>query len=181
MWIVAKDPLDNAFCIDLIHGRWNPDEVVERMVGLYVKRNPRWWVIEKRVLTTWVLPFVRKAEEQYRITMTPRKASLKGYVDKDHHIKGLQPRFANGKIFFCDTISPAEMTQRQMGSKIVIDGPLVNAFVRWPRAKLKDVADALAYMDGLDDDDSPLVPKPRGWDTGRAILQEPPVNPWKMY
>ena len=181
LWIVAKDPLDNVFCIDLVHGRWNPDEVMERMAGLYVKRNPRWWVIEKRVLTTWVLPLVRKAEEQYRLTMTPKKASLKGYVDKDHHIKGLQPRFAGGKIFFCDTISPSELTQKQMGNKITVEGPLVYAFTRWPRAKLKDVADALAYVDGLDDDDSPLVPKPRDWARVRSGGDESSGENWKMF
>ena len=181
IWIVAKDPLDNVFCIDLIHGRWKPSVVMEKMASLWIKRNPRWWVVEKRVLTTWVKPLVEKANEQFRISMTVREASLKGYVDKDHHIKGLQPRFASNKIFFCDTISPIEMTQRQIGSKIIIEGPLVNAFVRWPRAKLKDVADALAYLDGLDDDDSPLVPKPRRWEETRMESVDESGSKWKMY
>ena len=181
MWIVAKDPGDRAFCLDLRHGRWKPAVTMEKMVALFNTWNPRWWVVEQRVLTTWVLPLVQKAEEEFRISMPVRKASSKGYSNKKHHIEGLEPRFRGGTIFFCDTMPKVDMEQRQIGSKIIIEGPVVNAFVRWPKAKLVDVPDALAYLDELDDNESPLVPKPRMWEETRMESVDESGSKWKMY
>lgn len=161
LWIVSLDHLGNLYLIDLIHGRFDPAETMDHMTSMWIRWNPMWFVMENRVLTTWALPLIRAKERETGIHMGYRLASGRGYAGKEHHILQLQPRFREQRIYFCDSLPESEIIFEDFGKKKVARGPLPNMCVRFPRAKLKDVLDALAYVDNMDKDGAPLCPLPK--------------------
>jgi hypothetical protein len=178
LWIVAKDAGDTLYCIDIVHGRWDPSDVMTKMVGMFERWHPRWFVIENRVITKWALPLIRATEREYGTALPYRVASGKGYRSKDHHIESMEPRFRRHRIVFCDSMPKMDISVRTMGEKKIVSGAVVNAFLKFPRGKLKDIPDALAYMDGMDEEDAPLVPRPMNVE--KTWTEQPTDNPWKF-
>jgi hypothetical protein len=179
IWIVSKDAADTLYCIDLIHGRWEPSLIMRKMIGMFERWNVRWFALENRVITKWALPLVRAAEREYGVVLPHRTATAKSYVSKTHHIESLEPRFRNSKIVFCDSIPKTDIHIKTIGTKEIVSGAVHEAFVKFPRGKLKDIPDALAYADCYDDEGAPLVPKPRTNDY-KVFTEKPSSNPWKF-
>jgi len=179
LWVVAVDHLGTVYCLDLVHGHWNGDRVMEHLRVLFEKWYPRWFVIENRVLTTWALPAIRLKERESDVHMPYRIATGVGYGNKDVHIAGLEPVFRNGRIFFCDSMPARDIRFTEYRGTAEASGPVVNAFVRFPRAKLKDIPDALAYVLGRDKDGAALCPSPHA---RRNAVNEVRRNrnPWSL-
>jgi len=183
-WVVGKDDIkkaENVYCFDLMHGKWQPSETKKRLAALFGKWHPKWFTVEQRAMNAWVREAIQAAAREYQITMPDRKAAAGNY-SKEDHVRRLEPRFRAGRIWFMDTMPQSEIRQRRTtGGVNRVIGHLVEALMKWPKGRLKDVLDALAYVECMDEHGAPLVPRMRkkkaeGW----VPHPNKPKNPWAM-
>ena len=182
MWVVAKDSVDTAYGIDVVHGKFEPELMLNYLVALFGKWNLCWFCAEDRVLTKFLEELVRQKERLANVHLPFHIISGKRYPGKDLHIRSLRPRFVSHTILFCDTLPKEEMREIRAneGDAVRMEGNVVRAFTRFPRGKLKDVADALAHIDGRDQFDAPLVPTPVKQKSGDWVPETRVTNPWRF-
>jgi len=177
--LVAAD--DTAYLADLQVGLWKPEEVEQRIIDTIKNWRSRCRLI-CQILETNAANNVFQSgiERRARASQIPLNiVKLRrgvGEQSKNQRIKGLSPRFASGKFCVLDCVPretsirgkvrvlwhPEGFHDKQKGMHLP-SGMLVDQFVR-PNAKFKDIPDALADLEAIDNQDRRICapsPQPR--------------------
>lgn len=165
--VVAMDSIHNAYLLDSIMGRWQPNTVVERifeMHELWEQRVPIGGVLMEEVTMNRVFSAMIENEgrtRQTRINLIPTKRGISEGT-KDERIMGLQYRFAHKQFFVVDTCNRYYQDAGQTlvyfdpngfkdeSGETMPGGELVDQFVQFPAWGRKDAADAMADIEATD-------------------------------
>lgn len=142
---VAIDPLNNWYVLEVDRGRWNTHEIVDmlvrvrrRMIQQYQCR-PRVGmetVAFQKTLKFYADDLIRRRKLE-RFTIHEFRTDTQ--ISKEKRIRGLQPHFQNGKVFF-----RGHEKQHTKGFEA-----LCEEVEQFPRGKTRDCLDALAYLPQL--------------------------------
>lgn len=122
---------DNIWLVDMVRGRWQSLEIVDRIINFWVRYKQRDVGIEQGVLSYSIMPLLKKrvAEKRaYALHTIPLKP---GKADKVARARAIQGRIQQGKVFFPEDAPWAEV--------------LLQELLRFPHGVHDDCVDALAY------------------------------------
>lgn len=129
--VVGIDNEDNIYIVDVWRGRWQSDELVEKILDLYEKWKPSIVGVEKGVIEMSIGPFLDKRIEERKLWEMFIEELKPGRRDKVARARAIQGRLQQGKVYF-----PA-------------DGPfthtLIAEMLRFPSGEHDDQVDALAW------------------------------------
>jgi phage terminase large subunit-like protein len=144
---VAIDNLSRWFVLNLNRDKYNPREIVDRILYEHDKYESEITGIEevgKDTIKFYLLERMKKLNKFFRL-----KELKTGGVNKEDRIKRLIPRFENGMIFL-----PLSLQRKNWeGKTIDVVEWFENEYLYFPLAKTDDIIDALAYQEDL-------IPKP---------------------
>jgi len=127
---VGIDKFSNVYILDILRARLKVNE----LNNLIFQQNERWHPLQigiEDVAFQRALRYSLKQEEEKRKRYLPI-IELKPYArSKDQRIKGLQPLYANGKVYH--------------SKELVYNVYLEDELTRFPNGKHDDLIDALAY------------------------------------
>ena len=130
--VVNRVDVDNRWYIKSSHKRMNSAALITHVFDLWEKEKPDAIGIEETTYLDAVYPFLKL--EMVKRNVFPVIYPLKhGGVNKHLRIRGLLPRYENGKIYHiegeCEVLEEEQM--------------------RFPKGKNDDVLDALAYQEHI--------------------------------
>lgn len=131
--VVAVDEGNNWYVLDVIYGRFNPSETIERVFWAVKKYKPLEVGIEKVQYQAALSHFLEKEMRRRNLFFTITE--LKASKQKEIRIKALEPRFKAGLVHFPDIAD--WLTE------------LESELLMFPRGKHDDLIDALAYMEQI--------------------------------
>jgi hypothetical protein len=169
MAYMAFDRADNAILMDVALGQWDPTETISNYVGMLQKWQGRCYhrgeLMEKTdanyVFETAFKESALRAGIQHQLRFIRRPLDS---VNKEKRIRGLAPRFRDGRFFVNSTVPRTFMTQR--GEMVLWDpegwkddqtgmrlpgGFLVDCFTGFPSSSQRDIPDAISDMDRNDE------------------------------
>ncbi len=168
---VAVDSISNIYVLDVQVGKWKPDEVVKRIFAMCAQWRVRHVTMEQ---TAWSDIYRALIDVECKIRQIfLRIRSLRGRSEKskEQRILSLQPVFEQGKIFWLVSI-PHELLNVSGGEAF---GEIPEEFIRFPKGKKKDIADALSDV-RWHDRDGAACPGPR-YRRGQAPRGHSGMNP----
>jgi len=127
---LGTDKFKNVYILDIIRDRFKVNELINTIFHQYERWHPLSIGIED-VAFQAALRYAIQQEQQDRkrylpiIELKPRTRS------KDQRIKGLQPLYANGKVYH--------------NKSLLFNNYLEDELLRFPRGKNDDLIDAFAY------------------------------------
>ena len=128
----ALDKEDNLWLVDMRRGRWNSFEIVEQMLRVQRRYNPRTMGIEKGQIQLAIGPYLEKRIQEERLYEMNIKELPPGRRDKESRARAIQGRMAQGKVWF-----PRD--------KDWVDA-LMQELLQFPNGKHDDAVDALAWI-----------------------------------
>lgn len=130
--VVGVDLEDNVYVVDVWRGRWQSNELVEKILDLYEKWKPSIVGLEKGLIEMSIGPFLEKRIGERKLWEMYIEELRPGRRDKVARARAIQGRLQQGKVFF-----PA-------------DGPfthtLIAEMLRFPSGEHDDQVDALAWV-----------------------------------
>ncbi len=156
---IALGPHGEWFILNLIRDKYNPKQIVDRIMFEVEQFNPEVTGIEengKETIRFYLVERMKQLNKFFRV-----KELKTRQVPKEDRIRRMIPRWENGMIFL-----PVSLKRKNWENKVV---DLVEAFedeyIHFPLAKHDDLMDALAYQEDM----MPRVKKDdRGRRKGRA-------------
>lgn len=130
---VALDNFNNIYILDVRRIQAKPQEVIEEIFKVWEQWHPIYMGIEE-VAFQKALRYALQQEMNNRNKWLPLKEVKPANRTKDQRIRGLQPLYANRKVFH----------NKSMANTVYLEDELL----RFPLGKNDDIIDALAY--GLD-------------------------------
>jgi phage terminase large subunit-like protein len=157
---IAVDELNRWFVLNLNRDKYNPREVVDRILYEQEIYQADITGIEengKDTIQFYLLERMRKLGRFFRL-----KELKTGGVNKEDRIRRLVPRFENGVVFLPTTIP----RKNWEGQTIDVVEWFEDEYMYFPLAKTDDIMDALCYQEDV-------IPKPgktNGRRTGKARI-----------
>ena len=165
----ACDPPPTPILLHVPLGQWDPTETIRNYVGMLQKWQGRCYhrgeLMEKTdanyVFDTTFKEAALRAGIQHQLRFIRRPLDS---VNKEKRIRGLAPRFRDGRFFVNSTVPRTFMTQR--GEMVLWDpegwkdeqtgmrlpgGFLVDCFTGFPASSQRDIPDAISDMDRNDE------------------------------
>jgi predicted phage terminase large subunit-like protein len=130
--IVGVDEYDQMFVVDLVRGRYDGFELVEKILDLYEQWRPGIVGIEKGHIEMALGPFLEKRVRERKLYEAYFKDLKVGRRDKEARARAIQGRMQQGMVYF-----PKDA---------VWTGPLVAELLRFPNGTHDDQVDALAWI-----------------------------------
>ena len=166
--VVGMDSADNAYVLDTALGHMEVETFKRAFFNLYLKWANKGWFrgasFEQGSLGTVFRSVLDERARQMGIKLNyvEQKRGV-GEPTKNQRIRGLQPRFNEGRIWFCTDTMPKKFTDLSLVKTLfdpegyvsesgvrLPDGELVLELIRHPRYPKNDWADALADIEGID-------------------------------
>jgi len=129
---VGIDEYDNMFVVDVIRGRYDGFELVEKILDFYEQWRPGVIGIEKGHIEMAIGPFLQKRVSERGLHSAYFKDLKVGRRDKEARARAIQGRMQQGRVFFPESA--------------VWTGPLVAELLRFPNGVHDDQVDALAWV-----------------------------------
>jgi predicted phage terminase large subunit-like protein len=130
--VVGVDEYDQLFVVDLIRGKYDGFELVEKILDFYEQWRPGIVGIEKGHIEMALGPFLEKRTRERRLNEAYFKDLKVGRRDKEARARAIQGRMQQGMVYF-----PKDA---------VWTGPLVAELLRFPNGTHDDQVDALAWI-----------------------------------
>ena len=130
--VVGVDEYDRLFLMDVVRGRFDGFELVERILDLYELWRPSIVGIEKGHIEMALGPFLEKRIRERGLYEAYIKDLKTGRRDKEARARAIQGRMQQGMVF--------------LPKNEVFTGPLVAELLRFPNGVHDDQVDALAWV-----------------------------------
>ena len=130
--IVGVNERDELYIMDVVRGRYDGFEIVERILDLYEQWKPSMVGIEKGHIEMALGPFLEKRIRERGLYEIYIKDLKTGRRDKEARARAIQGRMQQGMVFF-----PREA---------LFTGPMVAELLRFPSGIHDDQVDALAWL-----------------------------------
>ena len=130
--VVGVDADDNMFIVDVVRGKFDGFEIVERILDLYEEWRPSIIGIEKGHIEMALGPFLEKRVRERGLHEAYFKDLKTGRRDKEARARAIQGRMQQGMVY--------------MPSEEQFTGPLVAELLRFPNGIHDDQVDALAWI-----------------------------------
>jgi predicted phage terminase large subunit-like protein len=130
--VVGINEDDDMFVMDVVRGRFDGFELVERILDLYEQWKPSIIGIEKGHIEMALGPFLEKRVRERGLFEAYFKDLKTGRRDKEARARAIQGRMQQGKVYFP---RDAHFT-----------GPLIAELLRFPNGTHDDQVDALAWI-----------------------------------
>ena len=130
--VIGVDEYERLHVVDVVRGRYDGFELVERILDLYEKWKPLAVGIEKGHIEMAIGPFLEKRVQERRLYEAYFYPLKTGRRDKEARARAIQGRMQQGMVFF-----PKDP---------VWSGPLVAELLRFPNGTHDDQVDSLAWL-----------------------------------
>ena len=130
--VVGIDKSEDWYLLDIMYGRWDAMEIVERMIDVHEQYKPASTLIERTHMQMAIGPFLNKRIRERKQFSMHVQEMLPGRRDKSLRARSLQGRMAQGKVYF-----PREAHWLDY---------LTTQLLQFPFGKNDDVVDVLAYL-----------------------------------
>ena len=130
--VMGVDEYERLHVVDVVRGRYDGFELVERILDLYEKWKPLAVGIEKGHIEMAIGPFLEKRVQERRLYEAYFYPLKTGRRDKEARARAIQGRMQQGMVFF-----PKDP---------VWSGPLVAELLRFPNGTHDDQVDSLAWL-----------------------------------
>jgi len=130
--VVGVDEQDQLYVVDMVRGRFDGFEIVERILDLYEMWKPSIIGIEKGHIEMALGPFLEKRVRERGLYEAYFKDLKTGRRDKEARARAIQGRMQQGMVFL-----PKEEN---------FTGPLVAELLRFPNGVHDDQVDALSWI-----------------------------------
>ena len=129
---IGVDEHDRLYVMDVVRGRYDGFELVEKILDFYEQWKPSIIGIEKGHIEMALGPFLEKRVRERGLYEAYIKDLKTGRRDKEARARAIQGRMQQGMVFF-----PKEAT---------FTGPLIAELLRFPNGIHDDQVDALAWI-----------------------------------
>ena len=129
---VGIDEYDNMYVVDVVRGKYDGFELVEKILDFYEQWRPGIVGIERGHIEMAIGPFLEKRVAERRLHSAYFKDLKIGRRDKEARARAIQGRMQQGKVYF-----PQEATWT---------GSMVAELLRFPNGVHDDQVDALAWV-----------------------------------
>lgn len=130
--VIGVDEYDELFVVDVVRGKYDGFEIVERILDLYEEWRPSIIGIEKGHIEMALGPFLEKRIRERGLFEAFIKDLKTGRRDKEARARAIQGRMQQGMVWLP---KDAHFT-----------GPLVAELLRFPNGVHDDQVDALAWL-----------------------------------
>jgi predicted phage terminase large subunit-like protein len=130
--VVGVNEYDQLYVMDVVRGRFDGFEIVERILDLYEKWKPSIIGIEKGHIEMALGPFLEKRVRERGLYEAYFKDLKTGRRDKEARARAIQGRMQQGMVFM-----PRDEN---------FTGPLIAELLRFPNGVHDDQVDALAWL-----------------------------------
>ncbi len=130
--VVGINDRDDMFVTDVVRGRFDGFEIVERILDLYEQWKPSIIGIEKGHIEMALGPFLEKRVRERGLFEAYFKDLKTGRRDKEARARAIQGRMQQGKVYF-----PRDAS---------FSGPLIAELLRFPNGTHDDQVDALSWI-----------------------------------
>ena len=130
--VIGVDEYDQLYVVDVVRGKYDGFELVERILDLYEQWRPGIVGIEKGHIEMALGPFLEKRTRERKLNEAYFKDLKVGRRDKEARARAIQGRMQQGMVYF-----PKDA---------VWTGPLVAELLRFPNGIHDDQVDALAWI-----------------------------------
>lgn len=130
--VVGINERDDMFVMDVVRGRFDGFELVERILDLYEQWKPSIIGIEKGHIEMALGPFLEKRVRERGLFEAYFKDLKTGRRDKEARARAIQGRMQQGKVYF-----PRDAS---------FSGPLIAELLRFPNGTHDDQVDALSWI-----------------------------------
>ena len=130
--VVGVDEYDNMFVVDVVRGKYDGFELVEKILDLYEQWRPGIVGIERGHIEMAIGPFLEKRVAERKLHSAYFKDLKVGRRDKEARARAIQGRMQQGMVYF-----PKDA---------IWTGPMVAELLRFPNGVHDDQVDALAWV-----------------------------------
>jgi len=130
--VVGVDEYDNMYIVDVVRGKYDGFEIVEKILDLYETWRPGIVGIERGHIEMAIGPFLQKRVAERGLHEAYFKDLKVGRRDKEARARAIQGRMQQGMVYF-----PKDA---------IWTGPLVAELLRFPNGTHDDQVDAIAWI-----------------------------------
>lgn len=155
--VVGVDSRSVVYVLELIRGKWDSLELVDKILDTYIRFTPQITAIEKGQIQMSIGPFMRKRINERELFTMYVQEMPHGNRDKLSRARSIQGRMQQGMVKFPKSASWYPIVEDEL--------------LKFPNGRHDDITDSLAYIGLLlDDMVSPQIFKPKKKKTWRDKL-----------